>query len=53
MQTADLVRPESHCYLTPFGENRWMMAFSLGERRNAIGERYRLGEVLEVIAQQQ
>jgi hypothetical protein len=36
VEIADLVRPESHRHLTPFGENRGMVAFSLGERTNAI-----------------
>src|SRR6516162_687793 len=36
VETADLVCPESHRHLTPFGENRGMMAFSLGEHTNAI-----------------
>jgi hypothetical protein len=38
VETADLVRPESHRYLTPFGEYRGMMAFSFGKSTNSIRE---------------
>src|SRR4051794_35517491 len=38
VESADFVGPESHRHLTPFGENRRMMAFSLGEPTNAIRE---------------
>jgi hypothetical protein len=47
VQTPDFVRPEGHCHLAPFGENRGMMAFSLGERTNTIRKGQSLGKVPE------
>jgi len=47
MQAANLVRPKSDCYAAPFGQNRRMMAFVLGEGTHAIGKAERVGKICE------
>ncbi len=39
VETANLVRPKSYRHLTPFGENRGMMALSLRQRTEPIRKR--------------
>jgi hypothetical protein len=48
MQGANFMGPQGHGYASPFRKDRWMMAFLLGERTDAIAELEGIGKILEM-----